>query len=1259
MEEKKGKMYLEPLTPIVLNEEEKQLRSYENYAQALDEAFQNEKICNVALSGPYGAGKSTIMQTYESEHPDKRCIHISLAKFESATEGKAKDTEAGNDQRDLEIKVLNQLIHQIPPKLIPQTQFRIKKEVGMGSVWKYTISLFLLLFSVLYLVKVPGAQWDQEKVPIFYLLLSNNILNWIMLAVCMAAAGVILYSIVNRQLKQPLIKTIQVDKSQIDLVEDKNESKEHQFDRYMDEIIYLFRKGRIDALILEDIDRFGTLDIFNELREMNFLINQKQLDSQEKRVVKFVYMVRDELFVDYEQRTKFFDLIIPIIPAMDSSNSYEILISMLGREEQWNQLLPEEFLRIICFYIKDYRILKNIYNEFQIYYKQLRVEDMHLNAQKLLAMVVYKNILPRDYARLQRREGVVYRLFEKSTELRDKLTGELREQLGNLQEEEREIEKELCASLDELDAIYFRTPDKLGSGLLRIDGKTENEFFNRAEYISALHHAERIEWIRPGYGSRAYTKEDVKSWFQELETDEIYARRKKRLYEAEAEQKEKRAGKRAELEKQLVQIERAFLSELLEHSDEKLLPELSEEELADGGRNNWELIRIFLREGKIAEDYTKYMTYFYPYSLTEDEQRFLNHVWERDAAEDTADIALSHPERVMKNIRGTDYQSPALPNKYLLSYILQNGQEDAAELLVQNLKRYKDYSFVMAYSFGAWEKAGWYDCLAGQWNTVLEEVLSESDIALEDKLHMLLVCTENGVSVDVRKEFIREKVIAFIANHEREVLKQCSEKGLRLFAATGIRFHSPGGMTEDPAKWSLIYSNHMYDYSKEIMEYIFRKEYGLDDPELFWKKNYGSVTSQPDQPLAVKVETDMTSYMKECYLPLCASLTGETENIVLLLNREEIDDETKQDLIDLMPVAVEELQTVEDETLWTALIERDKAAFRRDNIMAYWRRTEEIDAALEKYLIRHYQVENCRLSFVYMKSFLGETKEQHQKASLLLRQLLGIRGMGEGYDRMLSDLNVAYQAFPWNLVEDEQLKYLVKNRVIQMTAGNLKALREKGDFELLLSWIGNDFTAYYKLLEAEELQDEDELHRLIDAEELSDTQRSMLVTYCRQPIVVKESYNSTLVEAIIDEELLGGGYKALLRRYDSVQRYTKSLKKKIEEYFVIHVKILIELKMQLPDTLLCKLCADVRIQTVNKVILIARQTAYHTRENILHYLTLAKQENYLSAMEGRRVKVAADESAHLMLEALKNRRWISSYKAEGDEYVVWPKRGGK
>ena len=61
MEEKKKKF--NALTPEVLGEnEQKQI-----YTEALDFAFGNSDIKNIAITGIYGAGKSTVWKTYEKE----------------------------------------------------------------------------------------------------------------------------------------------------------------------------------------------------------------------------------------------------------------------------------------------------------------------------------------------------------------------------------------------------------------------------------------------------------------------------------------------------------------------------------------------------------------------------------------------------------------------------------------------------------------------------------------------------------------------------------------------------------------------------------------------------------------------------------------------------------------------------------------------------------------------------------------------------------------------------------------------------------------------------------------------------------------------------------------------------------------------------------------------------------------------------------------------------------------------------------------
>lgn len=55
------------------------------------------------------------------------------------------------------------------------------------------------------------------------------------------------------------------------------------------------------------------------------------------------------------------------------------------------------------------RLLKNIYNEFVIYFNRLNITD--LNCNKMLAIIAYKNLFPRDFADLQLNQGFVYTLF--------------------------------------------------------------------------------------------------------------------------------------------------------------------------------------------------------------------------------------------------------------------------------------------------------------------------------------------------------------------------------------------------------------------------------------------------------------------------------------------------------------------------------------------------------------------------------------------------------------------------------------------------------------------------------------------------------------------------------------------------------------------------------------------------------------------------------------------------------------------------------
>ena len=119
----------------------------EIYEDALEYAFSNNEIKNVAISGSYSAGKSSMIETYKKSHPDRKFLHISLAHFASSNDGTINFGE--QEGNSLEGKILNQLIHQIEPNKIPQTKFNIKKDLSKKDTHKTIAYFVVLLVSIL------------------------------------------------------------------------------------------------------------------------------------------------------------------------------------------------------------------------------------------------------------------------------------------------------------------------------------------------------------------------------------------------------------------------------------------------------------------------------------------------------------------------------------------------------------------------------------------------------------------------------------------------------------------------------------------------------------------------------------------------------------------------------------------------------------------------------------------------------------------------------------------------------------------------------------------------------------------------------------------------------------------------------------------------------------------------------------------------------------------------------------------------------
>jgi hypothetical protein len=118
------------------------------YEDAFEFIFQNNDINNVAISGPYSAGKSSVLESYKIKKNNIKYVHISLAHFKSPDQ---KD-ESEIIESILEGKIINQLIHQIPTKNIPQTNFKVKKKVEFLDIVLSTVLAIIFVISMLHII---------------------------------------------------------------------------------------------------------------------------------------------------------------------------------------------------------------------------------------------------------------------------------------------------------------------------------------------------------------------------------------------------------------------------------------------------------------------------------------------------------------------------------------------------------------------------------------------------------------------------------------------------------------------------------------------------------------------------------------------------------------------------------------------------------------------------------------------------------------------------------------------------------------------------------------------------------------------------------------------------------------------------------------------------------------------------------------------------------------------------------------------------
>lgn len=939
----------------------------EEYLAALGWALSQPNIHNIAVSGPYGSGKSSAIKTYLKKYEDNEVIYISLATFDldesedtlelgkpvtKKAVDKSEDTlELGRlvtkkavDEDKLEAAILKQLFYSVDANKVPQSRYR---KLQAGKNWQSTliaIALAVIIPAMLYFSFPKNAKGFIDLVNTFGGYKTKTVYTVLALA-----AFYVLACVVGWFRRSGSIKEIKIlDKATLGSAVS---SEESIFNKNMDEIVYFFESTKKKIVIIEDLDRFENSIIFVALRELNNVINNNEKIHGS---VKFVYAIKDDMFKKPGERTKFFDFIIPIVPYISSVNSGEILREKVSAA---SYDISEKYISLVSPYISDMRDLMSICNEFNIFKNTLKgAQQLNLIDENMLSLVIYKNLYPNDFAELEDESAssLIRRAFKNK---RDQISRQ-NELINKKKQKEKEIlaeiEREALKSIKELKLALINSliGFKAAVYMVYIDGKQytlENVLQDDFD-VEKLKKNLNVYSMTPNRNSSI----SISNPEEVVKQNGDYFTRIERI--------EKGIEKCKNDSRRAVEEYEKKINELKSYSMKQIIAEFGTDFLDDNVKEN-DLLVFMLRNGYIEENFENYINYFHPNSITKDDMNFILGIRNHRSVGDYT-YTISNPERVYAMLQDYEFKQVEVFNYDMVDYVLENGASLALKNLFEKLKDQSQESMDFIKAFVERDKNldVFFKCICED-NDVFWNLLVADDAMTKEKQYKYLINMlkyadiEDIASMDI--EWVDDEsdeeddtldsltgLLISDVDSLKKISEAPSDKVIALIEEREIKFGDVDIQGIDENIQNFIIENWAYVLNSKMLHRLF----ALKKPEYEDRldtQNYTAILEADFKPLIEYVQDKnfFGDYIKNVVL---GKVTNTQESIESM---EDIIERLSDNSIDLCLQLLEKESTIWDdisiclaseegatenkELLWKKLLECDKIKPSWENYIAF------------------------------------------------------------------------------------------------------------------------------------------------------------------------------------------------------------------------------------------------------------------------------------------------------------------------------------
>ena len=1202
---------------------------------ALDYALSQENIHNVALTGNYGSGKSSILESYIKQKnkcsffkgllnrltkKNAKFLKISLATF--AIESETDDSEKQNEKlpqttaQEIEKSILQQIFYRKSGRKFPYSHFSRIKKIGFLRKLLTEIVVLLLLFVPVYVIK--NDLWKIITEPFFKDGLTFFFAVSFAIAFCIA-----LYKIISLTYKFRLAK-LSFQDAEIEF--DENGRDKSLLNKYLDELLYFFEVTNFNIVIFEDLDRFRNTEIFIKLRELNTLLNN--YEKIHRRIV-FVYALRDEVFKD-SSRTKFFDFIIPVIPVINNQNSSDMLINQwYENEDSPLGKIDESFLQDIGLFVDDMRLLKNSINEFKIYDQKINADDYAENdneseqkicrdRNKIFALILYKNLYPNDFALLTQNKGELYSIFQKKQDIAEAETPKIENSISQLEKQIKDIENQVEVDIKELRTIYIakvfsKKPKNNGMYIVNdISDFLSDEAFARLQLQKSLPCTSHYSSGSFGYDFFAIEKE-VNPLYSYKEREDLLAKRIN--------------GEIEKLKKQLAE-KRKSISDIQQMSIAEMLDKFSPEQfVTDVKTINKDFIIYLLRYSYIDENYFEYISYFYANSLSVQEKQYLLLI--KNKQQPNFELLINNPNfgNIVTRIKDVEWKLPAVLN-YSMLFCILTFDDIHIDAFLNALWNYKVFNrnsiFLSKFSGGSniqsklfrrlyelfGKKNNWIDILFGN---------EEINVVYNFFLYVNFEKTEKDAIAFLTKD------ISFL--HRLDIDKNTIANKICHY---NLKFN----LLDDSVKYpiyNVILDNNAYEISKHNFDIIIRNAFA-SDIEKSIKNYFTQISKLQNQNVKTYVNQNIEVFVKNIVLSTEESIDESEDAFIELLNNNALQTETKVELIEKNDCVISDITKIKLAEIKLAdgnekLVDIRNLLYKHKKISPAW------SNVFENFRFNGNKLDTCLVDYLNDKQIVVELVKEKPLTEEELKNESGNYSIVSSFYDVISVSNVlSIDSFsklmnvcPWHYdkmerydIGSKEMDVLIGQKKITLTSENYLGIKQNHT-DLLSKYIAvwfDDFVDNWSELKLAVTFDDMKL--LLESVNLNKDQKSQLLS---RDFSVWQGINQK-------EHLVWIG------------------KKIIELNFSVQLKAPIAVVIRNLDN------------EDDLIKIIALQGRYLKEAEIKNVINNKMSDAYKSCIEnnGKKRELENNSSNLLFMGILKEKGIISSFKEDGDKIRVYQKR---